>query len=419
MRILVYGINYYPEPVGIGKYTGEMAAWLARRGHQVKVVCAPPYYPHWRIVPGYSACRWRRETHAGVGVWRCPVWVPRRPSASRRILHLLAFALGSAPVALAQIRWRPDVVLMIEPPLLCSPIGLLTARLSGAKPWLHIQDFELDAAFELGLLSSLRMRRLLGGMERRVQARFARISTISQAMLARLGETHKDPSRRLLFPNWVDTDAIFPQREADNPYRRSLGIPSTATVALYSGNMGHKQGLEVLAEAARLLLDRADIQLVFCGAGAGREDLERSGGSLPNVRFLDLQPADRLNRLLNLADVHLLPQRADVADLVMPSKLTGMLASGIPVLATARPGTDVARLVEGRGLVVPPANPTCLASALRCLADHPDLRRRLGAAGREHAVRHLSRDRVLGRFEEQLERLVADAPGDRSRIARP
>ena len=63
--------------------------------------------------------------------------------------------------------------------------------------------------------------------------------------------------------------------------------------------------------------------------------------------LLPLQPADRLNELLNLADIHLLPQRADAADLVMPSKLTGMMASGRAVLATASPGTQLATVIDG------------------------------------------------------------------------
>src|SRR3990170_1399948 len=106
-----------------------------------------------------------------------------------------------------------------------------------------------------------------------------------------------------------------------------------------------------MAEAARLLSDQTGLHFVFCGNGAGKTELLRLTQGLPNVRFLDLQLMNRLNDLLGLADIHLLPQRADAADLVMPSKLTGMLASGRPVVATASPGTQVAEVVEGCGIV--------------------------------------------------------------------
>jgi len=160
LRILIHGINYFPELTGIGKYTGEMAEWLVSRGHEVRVVTAPPYYPEWRIADGYSAWRYRREARAGVTIWRCPLWVPKKQSGKNRLLHLASFALSSLPVMLSQVFWRPDVVLVVEPPLFCMPTAWLVARLSGAKAWLHIQDFEVDAAFELGLLPQGKLQRL-------------------------------------------------------------------------------------------------------------------------------------------------------------------------------------------------------------------------------------------------------------------
>jgi colanic acid biosynthesis glycosyl transferase WcaI len=186
-----------------------------------------------------------------------------------------------------------------------------------------------------------------------------------------------------------------------------LSIPDGAVVALYSGNMGGKQGLDILANVALALMDHAQaainsvaIVFVFCGNGAGRADLLARCQGLPNVRFLDLQPAERLPDLLATADIHLLPQRADAADLVMPSKLTGMLASARAVVATAHAGTELATVVQTCGLVVPPEDPAALAEAVRILAADPALRARLGAAGYAYALAHLDRAAVLQKFEK-------------------
>ena len=148
------------------------------------------------------------------------------------------------------------------------------------------------------------------------------------------------------------------------------------------------------------------MQFVFCGDGAGRADLVTRCQDLPNVRFLDLQPSERLPDLLATADIHLLPQRADAADLVMPSKLTGMLASARPVVATAHIGTELATVVQTCGLVVPPETPLALAEAVRTLAADPALRQRLGAAGYEYAQAHLDREAVLQKFESDLSDLL-------------
>lgn len=405
MKLLVYGINFAPELTGIGKYTGEMVAWLAARGHDVRVVTAPPYYPDWAIRPGYSGSRYRREEWQGATLLRTPLWVPRKLTGIKRLLHLGSFALASIPALLAQWRWKPDVVWLTEPPLFCAPAALAFARLRSAKAWLHVQDYEVDAAFELGLLKGERIRALVAAGERALMRRFDRISTISMRMMERAAAKGTEEARRISLPNWADVSAIRPLL-APSPYRAELGIPNEAVVALYSGNMGAKQGLELLADIAQRLRQRSDLHFVFCGNGAGRAALMESCAALPNVRFLDLQPVERLGDLLGLADIHLLPQRADAADLVMPSKLTGMLSSGRPVVAGARLETELGQVAARCGLAVPPEDPEAFAAAVQKLALDPGLRQELGQRARAFAEERFDRDAVLAQFERDLEACI-------------
>ena len=417
MRILIHGINFSPEPVGIGKYSGEMAAWLAGRGHEVRVVTAAPHNPHWRLPPEFNAWKYARErcrpdklapestsegaAAAKVDVFRCPLWVPRNPNGLRRLLYLASFGLSSWPAMLWQRAWRPDLVLLVEPTLFCSLQTLVVAALSGAKTWLHVQDFEVDAAFELGDLSSSRVRNCALALERKLLQRFDRVSAISERMVERLVSKGVPPSSCVLFPNWVDTAAIYPLPGL-SPLRRELGIEEGKIVALYSGSMGKKQGLELLADAARRHASCKDLLYVFSGEGSYRQAFIEKTMDLPNVVHLPLQPSERLNDLLNLADIHLLPQRADAADLVMPSKLTGMLASGRPVVATAQPGTQLAETVQNCGVVVAPGDLEAFTSAILALSTDGDLLLRLGQEARKHALAHLQLDRILVRFEEAV-----------------
>jgi colanic acid biosynthesis glycosyl transferase WcaI len=406
MKILLYGINFAPEPTGVGKYTGEMAAWLAAAGHQVRVVTAPPYYPAWKIGDGYKAWANTREFRSGVEVWRAPVWVPAEPSGLTRVLHLLSFAIASVPALIAQVRWKPDVVCVVAPAFVCAPGGWLAARLSRAKAWLHIQDFEVDAAFRMGLLKGRFAQRSVTAIERFLLRRFDRVSTISSRMMDLLRSKGITGERAVHFPNWVDVGVITPlQRES--AYRRELDIPAGAVVALYSGSMAGKQGLELLPAAAQVALHTMpEVMFVLCGDGVCKADIERECEGLPNVRLLPLQPAERLGELLGMADIQLLPQHAEAADLVMPSKLTGMLSSGRPVLATANPGTELALVVKGRGIVVPPDDLPSFMGALKTLVDSPQLRADYGLAARRYAEEHLARDRVLAQFEKALGQCV-------------
>lgn len=407
MKILLYGINFSPELTGIGKYTGEMASWLATKGHEVRVVTAPPYYPDWAVGQGYSKWRYKTEEWHGVKVLRCPLWVPRQPSGLKRLVHLMSFALTSIPALLAQVAWRPQVVWVVEPALFCTPSAAMLTRLCGAKSWLHVQDFELDAAFSMGLLRGERLRRLAIRAECWLMRRFDVVSTISRRMHELLLRKGVDPQRTNLAVNWVDMASFaLPSPDGVATYRKELQIAPNQVVALYSGNMGGKQGLEILADVARLLVLEPNLVFVFCGNGAGRADLLARCHGLLNVRFLDLQPVARLPDLLATADIHLLPQRADAADLVMPSKLTGMLASARPVVATAHAGTDLATVVETCGLVVPPENPEAMAQAINTLVNNPTLRENLGAAGYQYAHAHLDSEAVLGKLESDFMALL-------------
>ena len=399
MRILIHGLNFAPEPTGIGKFTGEMAAWLAGRGHQIRVVTAPPYYPGWQIGPGYSSWRWRHERMGDIEVYRCPLYVPARPRGFSRLTHLLSFAASSKPMALFQaLAFRPDVVIGIAPALVSVPGSWFAARLCGAKAFLHIQDFEIDAAFALGIVSGGGMRRFALALESWLLRRFDRVSSITPSMVGRLADKGVAGERRLLFANWVDTKAIHP---APSSLRNELNLPADAIVALYSGNMGEKQGVETLVDVARVLAG-TQVHLLLAGAGAAAGRLARATAGMAQVHWLPLQPVERLNDLLNAADLHLLPQRPDAADLVMPSKLAFMLASGKPVVAGAAPGTALARAIEGCGIAVTPGDAKAMAVAISELAADAPRRLRLGEQARRRAIGEWDREAILSGYEKAL-----------------
>ncbi|HUP07648.1 MAG TPA: glycosyltransferase WbuB [Caldimonas sp.] len=405
MRIVLLSMNYAPELTGIGKYSGEMAQGLIERGHEVTVVCAPPYYPAWSVQSPYRAWHYRTERpHPKLTVLRCPVWVPKRLRGSTRLLHLASFAITSLPILLALVCWRPKVVFTVAPALFCAPAAWLAARLAGAKAWLHVQDFEIDAAFGLGMLRSGRMHRLASFLERTLLRRFDTVSTISSRMLRQLATKGKPLHETELLPNWVDVQSVRPLG-APSPMRAELGIAASSVVCLCSGTINRKQGLDVVVETARLLGGDRRIVFVICGNGEMRGALQASARGLQNVRFLDLRPAEELNALLNMADIHLLPQLRGAADLVMPSKLVGMLASGRPIIAAARPGTEIASIVSGCGIVTEPEDAAGFAQAIAALSDDPARRQRLGSEGRAYAESVLDARRILDRLHLRLEAL--------------
>jgi len=410
LKLLVVGLNYAPDFIGIPKYTTEMCEELARRGHNVSVVTAPPYYPAWEVPAAYRGA-WRSETLNGVRLVRAPIYVPKKPSGVTRLLHHLSFAATSLPSAVwCALTQRPDVVLTVAPSLMSAPTALVAAKLSGARSWLHIQDFEVDAAFELGMLKGQGARRSAERFERALFASFDRVSTISASMRRLLLRKGVGDDAALEVRNWVDVDTVTAWPSSNTAYREALKIPADHAVALYSGNMAGKQGLETLAEVAALLeAQSAKVTLLLCGQGPLKSVLEAACAERTNVRFMDLQPIEKLPELLATADIHLLPQRAEAADLVLPSKLTGMLASGRAVVAMADAGTGLAIEVEGCGLIVPPGDGAAMTEAVLQLSTDHALRGQFASAARERAEQRWRRSAVIDSLETELKRLATQS----------
>ncbi|WP_068112999.1 WcaI family glycosyltransferase [Tropicimonas marinistellae] len=406
MKILILGLNYAPEIISIAVYTTDLAEDMARHEIETEVVSALPYFPAWRVFDGWSGLRWRRErSEHGVSVTHCPLYVPSNPTGSRRVLHHASFALTSLPVLLWKaLRQRPDIVFVVAPSMVSAPVGWLAAKLGGSKAWLHIQDFEVEAAFATGLLKEgNRTGRLAKAFERWVLRRFDRISTISRPMIAKLVEKGIPPEQTYELRNWANLEKVTPIA-GRSPMADELGI-TTPHVALYSGNLANKQGLEIIPEMARRLSHREDLTFLVCGDGPMREQLEEMSAALPNIRFLPLQPLDRLSDLLGTASVHLLPQIAGAEDLVLPSKLTNMLASGRPVLTTTAADSALAEEVEGAGVVVPPGDPEAAANALATLLDDDARRDVLGRVARERALERWDMAAILDRLRTEFDLL--------------
>ncbi len=417
MKILIIGLNFAPELIGVGKYTGEMAAWIAGEGHEVRVITAPPYYPAWEVDRAYRAGRYCREHWHGVDVLRCPLWVPKSPSALKRIIHLMSFALTSLPPAVwLGLTWRPDVVWTVEPTACAAPNAWIAARLGGGSACLHIQDLEVEAALGLRMLTRSWLMKTAVRAYGTLLRRFDHISTISLQMREQLPSYGVSPRRCGIFSNWVDINQIFPS-DAPNPYRIELGLADDTIVALYAGNLGRKQGVESLAKVARLCRDISNLHFVIAGDGVLRPQVEQGMQGLDNVTLLPLQPAERMNDLLNLADIHLLPQRPLTACFALPSKYGGMLASGRPAVVQADEG-ELGRVGRTCGLVVRPGETTAMADAVRALALDPARRTKLGHAARRYALAHLSKDHVLSRHIDQMSDVIRKRGGRRPRLQR-
>jgi colanic acid biosynthesis glycosyl transferase WcaI len=408
MNILIYDINYSPELTGVGKYTGEMGAWLVKQGHSVHVITAMPYYPEWQIHDAYKGKFWFTELIEGAVVHRCPFYVPRKVTSLKRILHEFSFILSSLVYWLpALFRKRYDVVICIAPPFHIGLLPVLYSKLRKTALWLHLQDLQVDMAKELNMLTNQYFLNLLFRVEKFILKRATVVSTISEGMVQKTIEKEIIRQPCVLFPNWVDETHIRPLPREES-LRAELGLSSADKVVIYSGSLGEKQGLELIIEAANHFSSQPDVKFLICGSGGGKARLETlvNDYKLTNVLFQPLQPYERLSALLATGDVHLVLQKKSASDLVLPSKLTSILSAGGCALITAVPNTTLHTVIARHqmGIIVEPESTHALIEGIN-QAFQTDLTV-VRQNARAYAKRHLSKEATLHRFRNELLRLT-------------
>lgn len=406
MRILIYGINYAPELTGIGKYTGEMAAWLAKKGHDVHVMTTLPYYPEWQVHASYKGKKWHTEILDGVKVHRVPIYVPKEVNSKKRILHEFTFFVSGFPKWVKQIGSKKfDIVFCVAPPFHLGFAPLFYKFFKKTALINHIQDLQVDAAKDLGMIKNKRFLDIMFGMERYILTKSTMVSTISKGMQQKIMAKGIPEKKILLFPNWVDESVIYPLNK-EHSLRKEFGIEEEKKVVLYSGNLGEKQGLEIIINVAKSF--GTDVLFLICGSGGGRDKLIRMAEmeNVTNIRFQPLQPYEKLSALLASADVHLVLQKKSAADLVMPSKLTGILAAGGCAVVTAEPGTSLYEVIyeKNAGILVTPESESALTEGIKKALYHNNDLVRLNA--RRYAEECLSKEQIMSVFEKTLKDLV-------------
>ena len=409
--ILIIGINFSPELTGIGRYTGEMAEWLSAKDAEVSVVTGFPYYPGWKVMKGYRSGWYRHELIAGIPVLRCPLYVPRNPSAFRRIMQDLSFFISSwLAVTLLLIKGkRFDHVWVAVPSFLSAIVGhWYRLWKPSTRLHIHVMDLQVDAAGSLGMIRNRWMLKALSVLENASLRRADRVSCLTAGMRNKIEQKGVPASRICLLPIWVDTERFRPSN-ANNALLSQLGIPSDRRMILYSGSVGNKQGLERIPELARLAAKQG-LEPVFVIAGEGpyvdllKQFVERE--KLSNLLFIPLQSDDVFPSLLNSAWLHLVLQKDAGSENYLPSKLIPVWSVGGLALVTAHPASSLGSLIMAYqiGKITSGTGPAEILQVILHLSEHPDEVVSIKANARKFALERCSKDMLLSEYwSEALE----------------
>jgi colanic acid biosynthesis glycosyl transferase WcaI len=397
-KITIIGINYYPEDSAIGLYTTEKAEYLVSKGFDVTVITGFPYYPQWEIREDYKSKNYLvNETINGVKVYRSKQYVPRYPTFIKRIIHLTSFTFGNF-INLFNVG-KPDIVISIIPFTTSSLLGWFLKKRYKAKHWVHIQDFEFDAAIDSGLLKGNKklVIRLLQRIEKFVLNKADIVSTISFGMINKL-KTKTDTNTYYL-TNWIDVEKFGNNKLETHKY-----LSSNTFKILYSGNIGAKQDWEFFIEVLNHLKNIDNIEVVVVGEGAEKESFLQKIKNYDFVKHYNLVPYNELPSLLSSADLHILFQKTDVIDTVMPSKLLGMMASAKPSIVTGNLKSEVATIFNDSqgGYYFDGNSVNDIINNIKKLTENKELCKTLGLNAKTYVNEKFSKKEVLDKFINKL-----------------
>ncbi len=405
-NISIISLNYYPEDTAIGLYSKQMADFLSKNGWNVTVLTGFPYYPQWEIWDGYkNKSLYLEEIIDDIRVLRYKQYVPSKPSFSKRVFHIIDFSLGSL-LNLRKIN-QADIVLSIIPFTTSAWLGKKLAKKLDAKHWIHIQDFEFDAAFESGITSSRRFlhyfKKKLFQIESSLLNSADIVSTISNGMLKTLSS--KTGNKQFFFPNWIDGEFIDPIKSK----RHNLFNKENFNI-LYSGNIGSKQDWDFFLKIIEQFKTEHNIKFSVVGDGAMLKNLKEKTKGINNVDFYKPVPYKELNDLICSADLHILFQKKDVVDTVMPSKILAMMASQAPSIITGELNSETSLVIkksEG-GYFFGVQDYKAVCDTIRMFKNSDSITINIGSRARNYVIGNFSKETILQKFEQKLDSLLSE-----------
>lgn len=406
MDLLILCPHFAPDLAPTGEVMTSIVTALAERGHRLHVITALPWYRDHAVEPGWGGRPWRTERTAWGKITRLHPFPTDKTNIPARAVAFGGFT-SMATVAALLHRKRPDAVMVMSPPLPLGIAGWLAASTRRAPFVFNIQDVFPDVAVELGAITNPRVIAVASWLERFLYKRSQAITVLSEDLRSNIVNKLQGnrPERVHVIANFVDTDRVQP-RTRENSYRAEYGL-SGKTVVLYAGNVGMSQSLDLMVEAARRHQDSSDLVFVINGGGSSLQDLERSAAGLENLKFIPMQPRERLAELLAAGDLHVVPLKRGLARSSVPSKLYSILAAARPVLASVDAGTEVAETIRlaGAGRAVDPEDQDAFCSALDEMLSDPAALARMGANGRAFVEGWVSPAAVGASYEQLFEQL--------------
>ncbi len=384
MHVAFFNRSFYPDQTATGQLLTDLCEDLVRdHGCRVSVVAGVPLLPAGKMAAAGRGGLVTREEYRGVQIYRAR---GTRFSKSRFIGRATNYVTYFLSATWAGLRLdKPDVVVALTDPPIIGLAAWAAGQRFRAPLVMAFKDLFPEVTVLLPDFHSPRVNAMLQAVNKFLVKRAAANVALGETMRQRLIENKGAPAERTtIIADWADTTAVAPGAK-DNSFAREHGL-ADRFVVMHSGNIGLSQSLETVVEAAALVQDIPDLQVVFVGEGVKKAELQERTAALglTNVTFLPFTPKERLGESFSTADVFIVSLQRGLAGYIVPSKLYGILASGRPYVAAVEADCEVASITSRNdcGLLAEPGDAASLAARIRAFHADRAMTARMGANAR-------------------------------------
>jgi glycosyltransferase involved in cell wall biosynthesis len=402
-RVLLVTTNYWPEPTGIAVYTTDLAELLQKVGFDVSVLTSLPHYPWWKIPSEYAHLTEGAAQHESVEVIRAKHLIPPKMNALVRIRFESSLWWNLRRVSKRLIGSDFDAVVACIPTVAAGVVGKRIAKKLGVPFGLIVQDLSGAGAKQSGLKGGSLISKIALAVEGSVLKAADAMVVVSPAMrdvVLGLGVASTKVSR-------ITNYAARNIESVNRDYARgSFGWASDDFVVIHTGNMGAKQGLENVVEAAMVLGTDVKVKIYLVGHGNQEANLKRLCEGIENISVIAAVADDQYSALLAAADLLLVNERSTQMEMSLPSKLTSYLYSERPVIAAVPRGGATWKFLDGIAEIVEAGNPKALAKKILELKADPKRCAELADKGRLFAAKNLSPEVGRAKYLDWVGKLI-------------
>lgn len=402
MKIL-FLTQYCPPEVGAPQNRiFEFAKQLKKFGHDITILTAMPNYPKGEIFDEYKGKKIVQEELDGIKIVRTSIYATKEKDFIKRLRNYLSFTFSSVFTGAKYID-KQDVIITESPPLFLGWSGYVLSKKKGAKFVFNVSDLWPESAVKLGVLHNKSLIKMSTWLEEFCYRKAAAVTGQTKGIVDDIVNRGFDKSKVHLITNGVDTE-FFKIENRDEEFRKEIGVENKFAIC-YAGIHGLAQGLETVIEAAEILKDNKDIQIVFIGDGPEKSKLIQmtEDKGLDNVTFLPVQQKPNMPRIIASMDATVIPlKKLDLFKGALPSKMFEALSSELPIVLAVEGEAEKLINDAKAGITVEPENPQDIAQAILKLYNDVELRRTLGKNGRKYVIENYSRESITRKLEKIL-----------------